>query len=102
MTPFTFQYKDTEGKPCKGSVVKFVGGDPMEAELEANGWTFHVIVGTQWYGNYICIPNWSVGSELANLGDEFWNYERLCEYTQLKKDNAKAIARALAEIGERL
>ena len=102
MTPFIFQYQDTEGRLCKGRVVKFFGGNPMEAGLEAKGWTFHMIVGKHWYGNYICIPNWSVGSELANLGDEFWNYERLCEYTQLKKDNAKAIARALAEIGERL
>ena len=102
MTPFTCRYKDTEDKACKGRVIKFVGGDPMEADIEINGWTFHVIVGTQWYGNYICIPNWSVGSELANLDDEFWNYERLCEYTPLKKDNAKAIARALAEIDERL
>ena len=50
MTPFTFQYKDAEEEVCKGKVIKFVGGDPMEAEIEINGWTFHVIVGTQWYG----------------------------------------------------
>ena len=102
MKPFTFQYKNTRSRLCEGKVIRVRQGDPLEAEIEANGWSYHVIVGTQWNGNYICIPNWSVGSELANLEDEFWNYERLKNHTKLKQDEAKAIAKALAEIDARL
>ena len=102
MTPFTFRYMDSESRLCKGKVTRVQQGDPLEAEIQANGWSFHVIVGTQWNGNYICIPNWSVGSELANLEDEFWNYERLTNSTELNEDEALAIVKALAEIDERL
>ena len=102
MTPFTFRYRDTSRRMCEGTVTRIRQGDPLEADIEVNGWSFHVIVGTHLNGNYICIPNWSVGSELANLDDEFWNYERLKNHTKLKVNEAKALSRALAEIDERL
>ena len=102
MKPFTFRYRNSDGVPCNGTVTRIRQGDPLEAEIEANGWMFHVIVGTHWGGNYICIPNWSIGSEIARLEDEFWNCERLREYAQMNADNANIIAKALAEIDARL
>ncbi len=71
---------------------------PIEAEVEADGLTFYIIVGKHVNGNYICIPNWSVGSELAALNDRFWNNEHLERYTNLGKLNSGIIADALAEL----
>lgn len=52
-------------------------GDTYEAEITGRGCRFHVIVGSHSSGFYICIPNFDVGSELADPEDVFWNYERL-------------------------
>lgn len=92
-----YRYRNSAGEECVGKIKLMSDRNPLELEIEANGWTFHTIVGRHQNGNYICIPNWSIGSELAQLGDEFWNCERLCRYTSLKKDNAIAVAKALAE-----
>lgn len=75
---------------------------PMELHIHANGWSFHVIVGKHTGGNYICIPNWNVGSELASLTDSFWNRERLLNYTSLDEQNSIIIATALSEISHSL
>ena len=93
-----FHYRDGAGKKRRGEIRLLSGGEPLEMEIHANGWTFHTIVGKHKYGNYICIPNWSIGSELAYLQDEFWNSERLRDYTNLKVDNAAAVAGALAAV----
>ncbi|MDD2979682.1 MAG: hypothetical protein PHN80_06875 [Hespellia sp.] len=73
---------------------------PYEAEVIADGSTFHLLFGSHAYGNYICIPNWNVGSELASLTDEFWNTERLIQYSGLSKTNACSVASALAELSK--
>ena len=97
----SFHYKDIRGKICSGEIRILSDDDPLEIEVEANGWTFHVIAGTQSYGGrFLCIPNWSVGSELARLNDEFWNEERLLEHTILHPDNVRAVVRALATADE--
>mgnify|MGYP006873017733 CR=1 FL=1 len=75
---------------------------PIEANIQANGWDFHIIVGKHINGNYICIPNWNVGSELAALEDYLWNYERLSNYTNLDDTNSNIISSALVEIGRLL
>ena len=92
-----YRYRNSAGEECAGRIRLISDVDPMEMEIKANGWNFHTIVGRHQNGNYICIPNWSIGSELAHLQDEFWNCERLCSCTVLQKDNALAITRALAE-----
>ena len=94
----TFSYSETSGRSEQGYICLLKTGNPIELEITANSWTFHVIVGKHKYGNYICIPNWSIGSELSRLNDYFWNYERLCKYTALKKQNANVIASALASL----
>ena len=92
-----FKYK--KGKSINtGTITVRRRSLPIEAEVEADGWTFHIIVGKHVNGNYICIPNWSVGSELAALNDRFWNNERLEHYTNLGKLNSGIIADALVEL----
>lgn len=72
---------------------------PYEAEVSARGSCFHLIVGHHAYGNYICIPNWDIGAELASLSDSFWNLERLSN-TKLKKADACSVAYALVELSK--
>ena len=95
MIPFKYQ----NGTSIKTGEIKIISPSfPIEVEVEAEDWSFHVIVGKHTGGNYICIPNWSVGSELSGLGDTFWNKERLSNYTGLGELNSGIIAAALAEL----
>lgn len=64
-----------------------------EAEITGRGTYFHVIVGKHSYGNYICIPNHDVGSELSEFQDLFWNTERLSGL--IKKVDAVTVAQGL-------
>ena len=73
--------------------------EPYEVEVSARGSYFHLLVGRHAYGNYICIPNWDIGTELASLSDSFWNLERLST-TKLKKVDACSVAYALLEVSK--
>lgn len=68
-------------------------GACYEAEITGRGTYFHVIAGKHRYGNYICIPNHDVGSELSKFRDLFWNTERLC--CLMKKVDAVTVAHGL-------
>ena len=52
------------------------------------------------HGNYLCIPNWDVGTELSSLTDLFWNEERLRHYSRMKKADACTIVSALKVLAE--
>lgn len=54
--------------------------EPYELEVTARDSYFHILCGRHEYGNFICIPNWNIGTELASLSDSFWNRERLTTY----------------------
>lgn len=69
-----------------------------EAEITGRGTYFHIIAGHHLYGNYICIPNHAVGSELSHYGDLFWNTERLSGF--LKKVDAVTVAAGLCHLGK--
>ena len=69
-----------------------------EAEISGRGTYFHVIAGKHSYGNYICIPNHDVGSELSSYRDLFWNTERLSGL--LKKVDAVTVASGLCHLEE--
>lgn len=87
-------------KPWIGEIVPIqLEQEPYEVEVTARGSYFHLLVGHHAYGNYICIPNWDVGTELASLSDSFWNLERLSS-TKLKKVDACSIAYALLELSK--
>lgn len=93
----TFRYRS--GRAAGTGRISIISSRPtIEADIEANGWTFHVIVGNHKGGQYICIPNWNIGTELAGLSDTFWNSERLSHYTGLGSVNSGIIAAALAEL----
>ena len=71
--------------PWLGKIIPIrLDCEPYEVEVSARGSYFHLLVGHHTYGNYICIPNWNIGTELASLSDSFWNLERLSS-TTLKK-----------------
>ena len=84
----------------EGSLEILQRGNPCEAELCARGSRFHLIVGKHSYGNYLCIPNWDVGTELSSLTDLFWNEERLRHYSRMKKADACTIVLALKVLAE--
>ncbi|MBO4980813.1 MAG: hypothetical protein J6C84_02815 [Lachnospiraceae bacterium] len=68
-----------------------------EIEATARQSTFHIIFGNHQYGNYICIPNWGIGTELSCLDDSFWNLERLeSTYPWLSTVDTISIVSALA------
>lgn len=73
--------------------------DPSyEVEITGRGSYFHAIIGSRAYGNYICIPNYSVGSELSYLDDVFWNRERLSGL--MSPVDAATIANGLSHLKE--
>ena len=73
-------------------------GTCYEAEITGRGTYFHVIAGKHRHGNYICIPNHDVGSELSGFRDLFWNTERLSGL--MKKVDAVTVAYGLCHLEE--
>lgn len=81
----------------KGSVRSIEKGrDLMVAEISGKGSRMVAIIGNYIHGNYICIPDWGVGSPLAALNDRFWNREHLERY--LSRPDAITISEALHAI----
>jgi hypothetical protein len=72
--------------------------DYYEVEIIGRGTYFHVIVGRHLFGNFVCIPNHDVGSELSHYSDLFWNTERLSD--RLKKVDATTVATGLSHLKE--
>lgn len=66
MITFTCKGKGCSTRQWEGSLEILKRGNPCEAELCARGSRFHLIVGRHSYGNYLCIPNWDVGTELSS------------------------------------
>lgn len=57
-----------------------------EAEINARGTFFHVIVGKYRDGNYLCVPNMDFGCSLSRLNDTFWNRERISQHLHKEVD----------------
>jgi hypothetical protein len=66
--------EDAEVTYCQGAIkpIQF-DREPYEMTLEARGYSFHLIFGSQECGNFLCIPDWQFGCELADLSDKSWN-----------------------------
>ena len=76
---------------------------PYEFEVSARGSRFHLLVGRHMYGNYLCIPNWGIGTEISLLSDCFWNSEHLkTEYPNLSKTDVISIVNALDTLGKHI
>lgn len=69
--------------------------EPYEISVDTNGYGFHVIFGSQINGNFLCIPNWSIGCELGSYQDRFWNIESIIKSGRIGSDEAHAIGNAL-------
>lgn len=66
--------------------------------LEANGYNFHVCLGTHTSGNYIVIPDWGICSKAADWIDILWNKEQLSNsLNEIVSKNARIIAIAVCK-----
>lgn len=101
MITFTCKEKESIPSQWEGTVRILRAGNPCETEISARGSRFHLIVGKHAYGNYVCIPNWNVGTELSRLSDTFWNRERLREYSQMTEADICTVVTALAVLEAR-
>ena len=64
--------------------------------LEANGYSFHICLGSHTSGNYITIPDWGICSEASDWNDVQWNKEQLeNSLNETISKNAKIIAIAV-------
>ncbi len=70
--------------------------EPYEAIVEARGYSFHILFGSQMNGNFLCIPNWNTGCELASLSDRSWNLDSLLKTDHLDYEESTAIIEALS------
>ena len=75
-------------------------GDNVEADISGKGSAMHVIIGCYEYGRYLCIPDWGIGSALAELDDSFWNREQL--ERRMSKVDAITLTEALKVISKEL
>jgi hypothetical protein len=88
---------DLDNERWEGRIRFLSDVQPYEFEVSARGSSFHLLIGRHSYGNYLCIPDWRIGTDIARLEDSFWNLERLCE-VGLSIADACSIADALAEL----
>lgn len=66
--------------------------------LEANGYSFHICLGTHTSGNYIAIPDWGICSEASDWDDILWNKEQLQNsLNETISKNARIIAIAICK-----
>lgn len=75
-----------------------IAKEPYECTVEARGYSFHLLFGSQINGNFLCIPDWSIGCELASLDDQGWNLHSLLQTERLDYEESTAIIFALAII----
>ena len=70
--------------------------EPYEAVVTAEGYSFHILFGSQRNGMFLCIPDWRVGCELSYLDDVFWNHGSILGRDEsFGYENATAVAYAL-------
>ena len=94
--------EDTEISYHKGR-IRYIRLDqePYEISLDAQGCSFHLIFGSQINGNFLCIPNWQFGCELADYSEKTWNLNSILhEYSKLDYEDATAIVWALSLISK--
>ena len=87
---------------CKGTIKPIqLDREPYEITLEARGYSFHLIFGSQINGNFLCIPNWQFGCELGDLTSKAWNLDSILRTeSQLEYEDATAIIWGLSFASE--
>lgn len=78
--PIKFHCKETIGKRLQnwnGTVICLINyGSHYEISIDSRS-GFFFLVGHCVNGNFISIPAFNIGSDLADYSDYFWNNERL-------------------------
>ena len=92
------QNKRMDPSTWEGSIDYIYDKGFYECGVTSRGSTFRLMIGRHKDGNFLCIPNWSVGIELSKLKDRFWNYERLTQYGKMGKVDAHSVADALVAL----
>ena len=100
---FVFMEEDPEDSVIiqkEASIRPFnLAHEPYDAVLNDGVNSFHLIFGEQINGGFLCIPNWSIGCELASYDDIRWNEESLSEAAghsgQIDYNDVSAICYAL-------
>lgn len=77
--------------------------EPYEVIIEASGYQFHLLFGSQINGNFLCIPDWHMGCELAHLDDISWNIDSILRTdSKLDYEDATAIVYALQILNDHI
>lgn len=86
----------------KGEIVYIQkSANHVESEVVSRDSLFHIMIGKYKCGNYLCIPDWSIGMELAAFDDYFWTLERLySRYPKLNPVDAVSIAYAIGMLAK--
>ena len=99
--PVTYPSNDyssnSEVKMLEGNIEPInLSTEPYEMNINALGWSYHVIFGSQINGHFLCIPNWDIGCELAAYDDISWNLNSLLkENSKINYQGASAVLYAL-------
>ena len=101
-TPVRFHCQAKVGRKqehWEGTVTKLKNhGSHYEIQISSrSGFTF--VVGKYHGGNFISVPTFSVGCDLVQYGDYFWNCERLSKL--MSKVDAATIAASLEALAEK-
>jgi hypothetical protein len=95
----TYEFKHmVNSKTYKSIIDVYSDKEPFELNLSVNGNSFHILLGSHLGGNFICIPNWEIGCELAAYSDTFWNSEKLGNH--INSINAECIAYSIKQLNE--
>ena len=92
--------EDTEITYYEGKIRPIcLDKEPYEMTLDTHGCSFHLICGRQINGNFLCIPNWQFGCELADYSEKSWNMNSMLDkYSQIDYEDATAIVWGLSLI----
>lgn len=72
---------------------------PLEAIVESDGESFHIIYGKHSRGYYLVIPNFNAGCEMSNYKDIVWNKEAISRMG-INKKQSLTIAKRIKELCE--
>jgi|LGVF01.2.fsa_nt_gb hypothetical protein len=96
-----YEFKHTiNSKTYKSIVDVYSTTVPYEINISTNGSSYHILLGSHLGGNFICIPNWEIGCELASYSDIFWNSEKLSNH--MNPVDAECIANSIKQLNKAL
>ena len=91
-----FMSDDPDGLECHITPINLYH-QPYEANVEANGNSYHILFGQHNAGWFLCVPNWQIGVELSTPDDLFWNTESL-NHSGVDKNTSLILAYSVEQI----